>query len=130
MGALGATQALLEKCGGALVNFKQFPAQLCFMRLSRTAEGGFRKRNVEFLRDRAHRFREADVLKFLDEAEDVSLGAAPETIEELAGLVGVERRRFFAVKGGKPGVVSGSGFFLLFLVSHHTNQFRPSFELG
>ena len=56
------------------------------------------------------RFREAGVLDFLHEGEDIARLITTETVVELAHRVYGEGRRFLPVKRTKAGVVLGSGF--------------------
>src|SRR5262249_48001221 len=128
MRALGATQALLKKRCGALVDFEQRASQFRFMRPSRSTKRGLRQRDIEFLRDRPHSLRESDVLNLLNEAEDVSLGAASEAIEELARLVDVERWRFFVMKRALAGKILRSRLLELHIVAHDADNVGLLFE--
>ena len=69
------------------------------------------KGDAGLLRDGADRFREADVLDFLDEGEDVAVLVAAEAVEELAAGVDAEGRGFFFVEGAEPGKILRAGFF-------------------
>ena len=123
-GTLGTPQAFLEKCRGALVDVEQLGAQLGFFRFRRTGVSRLGQRDAELLRHQPDSFGEGDVFDFLDEAEDVSRDAAAEAVKELARGMHRKRRRLFAVKRTKSGIVLRPGFFQLDVVADDADDIR------
>ncbi len=66
--------------------------------------------NADLLRHNADRLREAHILDFANEAEDVPGGLAAEAMIELAHRVNGEGRRLFLVEWAKTRVVLRTGF--------------------
>ena len=74
------------------------------------------------MRDDADGFREADVLDFGNEGEDVSRSLATEAMEELADGVDGERWGFFLVEGAESGVVLRAGFAQAYVAFDHLDD--------
>ncbi len=109
-GAFGAAQLLFKPGGGGLVQFEQLAALAGFGGFFGRGELALGQRDAGLLRDDAHGFREADVLNFLHEAEDVAGDLAAEAVVELAHRVDGEGGRFFLVEGAEAGIVLRAGF--------------------
>ena len=76
-------------------------------------------------------FREADILDFLDEGENVARLVAAKAMVELAHRMHRKGRCLFPVKGAKTGVVLGSGFLQRDVSADDLNDVRLLlYELG
>ena len=106
------------------MDFEQYRAQPGFFGLLRSVEAGLRNCDPQLLGHGSDRFREGDVLDFLDEGEDVSGDATAEAVEELAGSVDRERGRFLAVEGTESGIVLRAGFLQLDVVADDADDIR------
>ena len=110
------------------MHFEQYRPKLGIFCLRRTAVNGFGKGDAQLLRDQPDRFRKSDVLDFLDEGENVTLGGTSETIKKLARGVNRKRRRLLAVKWTKPGKILRAGFSQFDVVAHDADDVRLLFN--
>ena len=122
--ALGAAQAFLEKCRARSWTSSSTVRSLASFGFLRSVEAGLGHGDPQLLGHRADGFREGDVLDFLDEGENVAGDAAAEAVKELAGGVDRERRRLFAVKGTKPGIVLRTRLLQLDVVADDADDVR------
>src|SRR5579863_9681954 len=104
------------------MNSEQNGAQLSFFGFRRSAECGLGQWDIQFLRDRPHRFGKGDVLDFLDESKNVPGNAAAEAMKKLARGVDRERGSFLAMKRAEPGEILRACLFQLDVVADHPND--------
>ncbi len=109
-GAFGAAELLFKPGGCGFVEFEELGTQAGSGGFFRRGELALGQGDAAFLGDDADGLREADVLDFADEAEDVAGGLAAEAVVELAHGVDGEGGGFFLVEGAEAGVVLRAGF--------------------